>query len=129
MFQQLIQPLVDDGLVTNAADFLVDLERRENEITTQLEHGVAFPHARSMAVKRVALAIGIAPEPGIEFNPEATEPCRVFFLMAVPSFAPTAHFSLLRKLANFAHDEKQLAKFLVAKTPTQAIRCLTTFKG
>jgi len=125
----LAAPLDRDAVITDLDRFVDDLECRENEITTQVADGIAFPHARSPAVRRLALTVGIAEAPGLFLNPAVSEACRVFFLIAVPSFAPTAHLPLLQRLADFAHEPKRILKLLASKTPAQASRCLVSFKG
>ncbi len=129
ILRALVRPLVQDGLVVDERSFINHLERREDEITTQLDRGIAFPHARSEAARRLALVVGVTDEPGLVFNVEREDLCRVFFLIAVPSFAPTAHLPVLQFLANFAHQRPRVEKLLSAKTPAQLIRVLATFKG
>jgi len=125
----LAQPLVTDGMITDARKFVTDVEAREIQITTQLADAIAFPHARSTAVRRLALSVGVAAEPGLLFSVKASKPCRIFFLIAVPFFAPTAHLPLLQRLANFAHNPQRVGKLLDATTPGQVVRLLTMFKG
>ena len=126
---ELMEPLVNDSLVTCSETFLEDLERREDEVPTQLEAGIAFPHARSGAVRRLALAVGIADPPGLTFSTRNPDRCRLFFLIGVPAFAPTAHLQLLQQLAGFARDSKSTTKLLACKTPAQAVRCLIASKS
>ena len=128
LLYSLVQPLAADALVSDVDVFLSDLERRENEITTQVNPRVAFPHARSTAVTRLALSVGLADAPGLPFNLQMSASCRLFFLIGVPAFAPTAHLPLLQQLANFAHDDESVGKLLAAETVAQAIRCLTGFR-
>lgn len=125
---QLSAPLLKDAIVTDLEVFLADLERREDEISTQITHDIAIPHARSNAVRRLGFTMGIAPEPGLMFNPASGHNCRVFFLVAVPAFAPTAHLKLLQHIVHFANDAKKMPKLLTAKTPGQAVTLLVNFK-
>ncbi len=126
---QLIKPLVDGGIVTDPEKFFADIWRREQQITTQVECGVAFPHARSDVVKRLALTMGVAPEPGIVFNPQATERCRIFFLIAIPTFAPAAHLPLLQRLVVYVHDAGRRERLLESRTAGQVTKSLYGFKG
>jgi mannitol/fructose-specific phosphotransferase system IIA component (Ntr-type) len=129
IFTALIQPLIDAEIVTDADEFLADLERREAECTTVMDHGVAIPHARSHAVKRLGLTVGLVPAAdGISFDPDS-DPVILFFCIAIPSYAPTAHIPLLQALAKFSRDDKRVAKVLVSKTPAVAARYLSSFKG
>jgi hypothetical protein len=67
--------------------------------------------------------------PGIRFNPESDTLSRLFFCIAVPSFAPTAHIGMLQTLAKFARDPKRVEKLLASKQPGIANRYLGSFKG
>jgi len=129
VLKALSAPLVADGLVTDDDAFLDAVEHREDEVTTQLAGGVAFPHARSPFVRRLALTVGVDPPPGLIFNASLGTPCQLFFLLAIPALAPTSHLPLLQRLANFVHDDKCLLKLLASTTPALAARCLHTFKG
>jgi len=125
----LAQPLLRDGLLADLEMFLNDVERREDQVTTQAETVVALPHARSNSARRLGLTMGLAPGEGLVYDPDATERCRLFFLIAIPAFAPTAHLPLLQRLANFAHEPARVEKLLACPTPGKAARQIVTFKG
>lgn len=128
LLRALSAPLVAEGVVTDAEAFLDELEIREEQVTTQMTGGVAFPHARSQAVGRLALVVGVATAPGLVFCTTDQEPCRLFFLIAVPPAAPTAHLPLLRCLSAFVRQGSQVSRLLEAPTPTQVVRVLSAFR-
>jgi len=128
MLRALAQPLVDDQIVTDLEAFLDHVERREDQITTQIGKDIAIPHARSATVRRLGLTLGLADEPGLPFNPAAPHPCRFLFLVAIPSFSPTAHLGLLQVLVHFSNDRRRLEKLGDSKTATQAVNALLSFK-
>lgn len=123
----LASPLVDEGVVTEMETFLDDLETREDQYTTQVASAVALPHARSNAVRRLGCTVGITDEP-VTYNPVCELPCRVFFMIAVPAFAPTAHLPLLQHLAGFAHDAVRIEKLLTATSPAKAVQQIIRYK-
>ena len=129
ILRQLVAPLVADGVVTDVDLLLRELEAREGQVTTQIATGVAFPHARSTTVRRLALTVGMAPEPGLLFSGPERERCRLFFLIAVPASAPTAHLPLLKQLCAIVRQGTHLQRLLEAQTPAQLSRLLTTAKG
>lgn len=129
LLRVLAGPLVADGVVTKMETFLDDLEQREHQITTQIGEGIAFPHARSHVVRRLGLTVGISEPPGTMFNPALETPCRLFFLIAVPSYAPVAHLPLLQKLANFSREAHRTSRLANCRTPGQAARLLVSYKG
>ena len=127
--EKLVSPLVKGGFVTDSEVFLNDLQRREDEITTVIDNGVAMPHARSHSVNRLVLAVGLANEEGIQFGPNDETECRLIFCIGIPHFAPTSHLPLLQLLAKLSHDPKRVDKILSYKTATGVINFLTAFKG
>jgi mannitol/fructose-specific phosphotransferase system IIA component (Ntr-type) len=127
--EQLVVPLVKAEIVADAEQFIADMLRREAEITTVMDNGVALPHARSNAVRRLGLVVGIAAAPGIQYNPESPVRSRLFFCIAVPGYAPTAHIPLLQALAKFSRDPSRVEKLLLSKTPSVAARYLINFKS
>lgn len=128
IFRALAQPLLDDGVVTDLDRFIADVAKREAQITTQICKLIAMPHARSDVVRRLGVTVAVADEPGLIYTPGSKHKARIFFMIGVPSFAPTAHLALLQGLVHFAQDEKRVAKLLAAATPAQAAACMTSFK-
>ncbi len=129
IFLRLMEPLVKAQIITSPDNFADALEEREDQVTTEVGHAVAIPHARSMAVRRLAATIGVAPEPGLIFGPDPNQPCRLFFLIAIPEFAPTAHLPLLRALAKLARHEKRRERLMACTTAKQIHRQLSSIRG
>ncbi len=130
VLEQLIAPLVlAPNLISDPEKFLDDLEAREEQVTTVMDNGVAFPHARSEAVTRLCLTVGLAGPAGIHFKEPSKTVSRLFFCLGVPAFAPTAHIPLLQTLANYARDPKRVERILQSKTASQAAHYLVIYKG
>tara|TARA_B100000614_G_C14354089_1_gene414356 strand:- start:212 stop:673 length:462 start_codon:yes stop_codon:yes gene_type:complete len=127
--EMLSAPLIKAGVITSHEAFVADLIRRESEITTVMDNGIAIPHARSNAVRRIGLTVGIAKGDGIQFGPDEGVLSRLFFCIAVPAYAPTAHIPLLQLVAQFSRDPKRVEKLLKSKTPSVASRYLGNFRG
>jgi mannitol/fructose-specific phosphotransferase system IIA component (Ntr-type) len=128
IMRQLAQPIVDAECIEDLELFLDHLETREDQITTVMENGVAFPHARSQTVRRLCVVVGVT-EAGIQFGPDKNQKSNLFILIGVPSFAPTAHIPILQVLANYARDPKRVERLVASKTPSQIVRSLANLKG
>jgi mannitol/fructose-specific phosphotransferase system IIA component (Ntr-type) len=120
--------LVYDGIVTDEAVFLADLLQREEQVTTAMEGGIAFPHARSHGVKKLGLTIGIAAGEGLVFTSDGASDVRLFFCIAIPATASYSHIPLLSMLARFSRDQKCLEKLFSYKTPAGAINFIAGYK-
>ena len=130
VLEQLIQPMNGEGAIDDTEKFLDDLIKREEELTTVMENGVAFPHARSTTVRRLFLVIGVADEENaMAFGPDPEVKSRLFFCIGVPSFAPTAHIPVLQALANYVQDMARVEKLVASRIPSEIVKRLSTFKG
>lgn len=125
----LVEPLVRADVVRDALAFLDDLLIRESQVSTQVPGGVAFPHARSAHVSRLGLTVGLAPAPGLPFDRDQPELCRVFFLIAVPATSPTAHLPLLNLLSRLVRKDNKKRRLLNASSVGDVTRVIRTFKG
>ena len=129
--EQLMQPLIDSGIVSNKKEFLKDLEDREAQIPTVIGNSVAIPHARTKVANRLGLSIGIFSD-GHELNysdNSEIEPVRLLFMIAIPAFAPASHLPLLQHISKFVRHEKKLIKLLKCKTPAAAAKYILSFKS
>ncbi|MCM8541783.1 MAG: PTS sugar transporter subunit IIA [Lentisphaeraceae bacterium] len=128
---QLIKPLIDTGIITDEDEFALDVENREQQITTVIGSGVALPHARTKGASRLGLTVGLMAE-GKTLNfsddPEV-EPVNLIFMLAIPAFAPASHLPLLQHIAKFVRYEKKVAKLLKSKTPAAAAKYLISFNS
>jgi len=129
ILRTLIAPMVQIGTVTDPDQMVADLLRRESEVTTVIDNGIAFPHARSNAVRALSLTVGIAVEGGVSFASAANLKTPLFFCLAIPAFAPTAHMRLLQSLALFSREMNRVERLLQSATPAAAARYLGNFKG
>ncbi len=123
---EMAEILVQEGTVTDKERFLDAVESREDAMTTQTDGGIAFPHASSPVVKRLALVVAVLPEPGFQYDEDQLTPCRVFFLIAIPSAAPAAHLPLLTHLAEIAMTKNRLDKILHADSPAAIHKLLVS---
>lgn len=124
--RSLIKTLENDKVLTDPEDFLAAVKKREAEISTQTRDGIALPHACSQAVRKLGFAVGVINPPGITYDEESPDKCRVLFLMAIPAGAPDAHLQLLAAIANFIHARGKLDKLLNAKDPAAVLKLFAT---
>ena len=93
----LAERLQKAGRVTDLAQFLADIEAREQQMPTGLEGGIGIPHCRSAHVTEPSLAFGRASE-GVDFGaPDG--PADIIFLIAAPEGGDASHMKILASLA------------------------------
>jgi len=86
------------GRLTSLEEFLSDINKRENAITTEVGWGVAIPHARSRAVKQASICFGRSG--GFKWNKTSIEETRLVFMLATPnSIEDKKYLKMLASLA------------------------------
>ncbi|MDR6994337.1 PTS system fructose-specific IIC component [Aeromonas salmonicida] len=123
VFSEMARLLVAQGKVSDEQQFIKDLWAREELDNTGFEEGVALPHAKSAAVSKPAVAIGIS-RSGIDYGAEDGKPSRLFFMIASPAGGANHHIEVLAELSAKLIEEGFIAKLLAAKTPAAALALL-----
>ena len=82
---ELVERLCDTGLLAaqDAPDIREALNRREHQMSTGLEKGIAVPHCRTERVDDFLCAIGLKPE-GLDFESLDGKPTRLILLAISP---------------------------------------------
>lgn len=108
--------LAQSGDVTDADAFAADVQKREALGATRIGGGLAIPHAKSKAVREVALA-ALTLDPPLGCTTPDGEPVRMMFLIAAPDGANDLHVQVLAELAKLLMDKALCAKLMQAQTP------------
>ncbi len=103
--------------VTDGARFLTDVLAREKLVTTGVGYGVAFPHAKSTAVRNVVFAFARTTE-DVPFDALDSNPVRLIFLIAAPKEAEPSgvYLNLMARLSFLMKDEKNRSALLTAES-------------
>ena len=120
---ELLDVLVAAGKVSDREHALNALLERESLGSTGLESGIAVPHAKTSAVTRLTLAIGVAPN-GIDFSSADGEPSRIFFLMLAPPDQSGPHIEALSEIARLARAPSFLKALSRAESPVEVVDLL-----
>ena len=123
VFEELIEVLHQQGRISNKADFLADIQKREAEGNTGFEDGIAIPHAKSAAVIEPAVVIGIH-KAGIEYGADDGQPSKLFFMIASPDGGDNHHIEVLAELSSKLIEDGFVESFINAASPQQALELL-----
>ncbi|HDI3142085.1 TPA: PTS sugar transporter subunit IIA [Vibrio cholerae] len=96
VFDELAQMLFDNNRISDKTAFLADIENREALSVTSMD-GIAYPHSKSKAVTKPAIAVGVKHE-GIEYGDEDGIRPTVFFMIASPDNGADHHIYVLQEL-------------------------------
>ncbi|EPZ4992596.1 PTS sugar transporter subunit IIA [Vibrio cholerae] len=96
VFAELAQMLLENNRISNKENFLNDIEIREKLSVTSMD-GIAYPHSKSKAVTKPAIAVGVKHE-GIEYGDEDDIKPTMFFMIASPDNGADHHIYVLQEL-------------------------------
>jgi len=107
--QSAITELVDlldaNGLLLDRNVVLDTVLAREQTRSTGIGSGIAIPHGKCKAVKKLIMAIGIAHEP-IDFASVDGKPVTIILLLVSPTDQTGPHIQALAKISRLMLDEK-----------------------
>lgn len=99
---ELSLALQREGCVPDWLPFYHEALNREFLLSTDMEAGMAFPHARLPGLRELAFAFGRSDAPFTWGGPGITHQVRMVFLLAVPSAAADHYLPLVSGLARLS---------------------------
>jgi mannitol/fructose-specific phosphotransferase system IIA component (Ntr-type) len=115
---ELTQLMAEQGFIENPEDVLGAALRREAIVSTALEHGLAFPHVRGVAVGGLTFALGLKKK-GITFDPSKGQLSHIIFLIVIPSATSVFYLQVLAGLIETFQEKKARKQLLACETPKQ----------
>ncbi len=116
VIEELVDLVATSNMVKDRDQLLKDIKEREDLVTTGVGYGVAFPHAKTKAVKGIVIAFGLS-QKGVDFDAMDHKPVHLFFLIAAPEDAIGAHLNVMARLSYLMKSEENRQKLLHAASP------------
>jgi fructose-specific phosphotransferase system IIA component len=114
IIRELVTILKDAGKIDDVDSIVGAVEAREALCSTGLDRGIAVPHAKTTAVEKLTIAIGIAPA-GVDYEALDGEPSKIFFLLLAPPDQSGPHVQALSEIAK-ATQSSVLLRMLTSAT-------------
>jgi len=127
VLQELSQVLQQEKRIPDLLPFFHTALNREFMVSTDMEAGMAFPHARLPALKEVSLAVGRSAAP-LGWGASPAGLVRLVFLMAVPATDSTQYLLLISGLARLAKDPRLVEKLHAAQDACELMAVLKQIK-
>jgi CBS domain containing-hemolysin-like protein/mannitol/fructose-specific phosphotransferase system IIA component (Ntr-type) len=96
---------------------------RERQMTTDMGHGVAIPHARCPNLAKPLIVFGRSAE-GVVFDERSSEPVRLIFLVVTPAERPNTQVFLLEQLAHVARSEFVRERLIRAQSREEVLEII-----
>lgn len=97
---EMINSLVDNGVVTDFDVFKSGIMAREAQTSTGLGDGIAMPHSKNAAVKEATVLFAKSNK-GVDYESLDGQPTDLFFMIAVPEGANDIHLAALAELSKY----------------------------
>lgn len=123
VIQELSQALQREGCVGDLLPFYHAALNQEFLVSTDIEAGMAFPHARLPGLKALSFALGRSGDP-LGWGAKGGRLVRLVFLLAVPATDSTQYLSLISGLARLAKELKLVEKLHAAQDAFQMLEVL-----
>lgn len=120
VINEMIQSLVDNGLVTDFDTFKAGIMNREAQTSTGLGDGIAMPHSKNEAVKEATVLFAKSNK-GVDYASLDGQPTDLFFMIAAPEGANDTHLAALAELSKYLMKPGFADKLRQASTPDQVI--------
>jgi len=123
VIKELVELASRSKLVRDKALLLDEVQKREKLVTTGVGWGVAFPHAKTKAMKGIVITFGRS-DRGVDFGAMDQKPVHLFFLIAAPEDTIGAHLNVMARLSFLMKSQDNRERLLSAKNPGEVLEVL-----
>ena len=123
IIEELVNIASRSKLVKDKDEVLKAVLEREKLVTTGVGYGVAFPHAKTKAIKGIVIAFGRS-KAGIDFDAMDKKSVHLFFLIAAPEDAIGAHLNVMARLSYLMKSEKNRDSLMKITNPRELLELL-----
>ena len=120
VINEMVQSLVNNGVVTDFETFKTGIMNREAQTSTGLGDGIAMPHSKNEAVKEATVLFAKSNK-GVDYASLDGQPTDLFFMIAAPEGANDTHLAALAELSKYLMKPGFADKLRQASTPDQVI--------
>ncbi|HBG5345357.1 TPA: PTS sugar transporter subunit IIA [Clostridioides difficile] len=110
--------LYHGNYINDKEKFIVDINKREKESSTNMGNLIAIPHAKSNVVNQPVMMYLRTDK---EITDNDGQKLRSFFMIAVPESGSDEHLKIISKLATYLMEENFLKHLLSAETPYEIL--------
>lgn len=125
---EMIQCLVDHGVVNDFATFKKGIMAREALTSTGLGDGIAMPHSKNTAVVEPTVLFAKSSS-GVDYEALDGQPTNLFFMIAAPEGANDTHLAALAELSKYLMTDGFAAKLRYSQTPDQVLAAFDAMSG
>lgn len=122
---EMINSLVDNGVVTDFDVFKAGIMAREAQTSTGLGDGIAMPHSKNAAVKEATVLFAKSNK-GVDYESLDGQPTDLFFMIAAPEGANDTHLAALAELSKYLMQDGFADRLRKVTSPDEVIAAFNT---
>ena len=122
---EMINSLVDNGVVTDFDVFKAGIMAREAQTSTGLGDGIAMPHSKNAAVKEATVLFAKSNK-GVDYESLDGQPTDLFFMIAAPEGANDTHLAALAELSKYLMQDDFADRLRKVTSPDEVIAAFNT---
>ncbi len=123
IIEELLVLAIKSGNINDRMKAFEDIMKREEMMSTGLEHGIAVPHAKTKAADDLTLSLGISKE-GIDFDAADNKPSHLFFMLLAPEDAAGPNVKVLAEIARITKDKNFCKSLINASSPEEVLQLI-----
>ena len=125
VIDEMINSLVDNGVVTDFDVFKAGIMAREAQTSTGLGDGIAMPHSKNAAVKEATVLFAKSNR-GVDYESLDGQPTDLFFMIAAPEGANDTHLAALAELSKYLMQDGLADRLRKVTSPDEVIAAFNT---
>lgn len=125
VIDEMINSLVDNGVVTDFDVFKAGIMAREAQTSTGLGDGIAMPHSKNAAVKEATVLFAKSNR-GVDYESLDGQPTDLFFMIAAPEGANDTHLAALAELSKYLMQDGFADRLRKVASPDEVIAAFNT---
>ena len=122
---EMINSLVDNGVVTDFDVFKAGIMAREAQTSTGLGDGIAMPHSKNAAVKEATVLFAKSNK-GVDYESLDGQHTDLFFMIAAPERANDTHLAALAELSKYLMQDGFADRLRKVTSPDEVIAAFNT---
>lgn len=122
---EMINSLVENGVVTDFDVFKAGIMGREVQTSTGLGDGIAMPHSKNAAVKEATVLFAKSNK-CVDYESLDGQPTDLFFMIAAPEGANDTHLAALAELSKYLMQDGFADRLRKVTSPDEVIAAFNT---
>ena len=113
VLEKLVRLFINSGQLPEDRynDVLRMLLDREKDISTGMQDGIAFPHARTDLVRRLVTVVGVHKK-GVDFDSFDKKTAHIFIASLIPEDAPAPYLKMMATISRFLSVEENRTRLI-----------------